>query len=80
MTLPNDARIGIVVLCLCAVGFLLRVLAALVREAAIARRAAMHGEMITVKLPAQPRREKLIVIDAETLQRRLGAKAGSRRF
>jgi hypothetical protein len=79
MALPDGARIAIVVLCLCAVSFLLRVLVAIAREMLILRKAEMHGELIVTKLAAQPRRERLVVIDEESLQRRFGTRTGSRR-
>lgn len=83
MTLPAGARVAIVLLCLCAVMFFLRVLAAVVREAWIVRRAGMREEATATRLPAlraHPRREKLVVIGAETLQRRFGARNATRRF
>lgn len=78
--MSDGARIAIVVLCLGAVIFLLRVLVALVGEELIVRHTRSRRDIGSLKMPEQPRRERLVVIDAQTLQRRFGARAGSRRF
>lgn len=80
MTLPDGARIAIVVLCLCAVAFLLRVLAAIVREMLVVRQAEISGSLTITNLTARARRERLVVIDGKTLQKQFGLGVAARRL
>lgn len=77
----DGARIATVVLCACAVSFFLRVLAGLINDALILRRAKKREEFIAVKMrgSAPRRRERLTVIDSGTLQWRFRVRIGARR-
>ena len=76
MTWPESTRIAIVLLCAGAVLFLLRVLHALVSEEWRLRDTRMHEERFKpAKFSPKRQRERLVVVDAETLTRRFGPKA-----
>lgn len=77
MNLPSGVRIVIVALCACAVAFLLRVLLALLIEQQ--RRWHAKGvvrENCKIKARRLRPREKLTVVDVETLNRRFELRRG----